>query len=205
MPHTKEAHSSFIQILNRAQPISEGLHQFILDNFECKVIAKNKTVSKFGDTDNNLWFIASGSLRVFFPCETSDDIDKEHTTRLICEGSFVVSSVGFFNRRKTLDCVETLEKCTLLKLSRENWDKMHQQFPEINYHSRIILEQYNAQISMREYMIRKDSAEERFKVFIEEYSHLHSRFPERHLASFCGMGRSTFSALKNKKYKWGGG
>lgn len=200
MPIQQTALDEFCSMLNLLQPISGELENYILNNLEVKILKKHKRIISCGDKDSRIWYVVSGTLRAYFPCETFDEVDTEHTTKLMSEGKFVISTIGFFSNEPSFENVETVSESVLIKISKSNWLEMHRLFPEIYFHSHAIFQEYFVLIGIREFMLRQNDAKKRFQILNKYFPDLQNQFSEKYLASFAAMSRGTFSSLKNGNY-----
>ncbi len=188
-------HELLLTVLQNIRPISSEIKAHLYEKFEVVKIKKHKSLIEEGRQCNHLWFIVSGSTRAF-GVQTSG---KEITSRLMPKGYFVTAVRSFFERQPGFETIEAMEDCLFLRITHRDFEHLHEKFPEFNYHSRILAQQYAALASVREYMLRYTNATERYAVFEQFFAHLHATTPIKYLASFAQMERATFTNIKNGK------
>ena len=171
---------SLIQLLNGIQPISKALESALVESFKTEQTKKGKILLHEKDICKNLWFLCEGLLRSYHNIG-----DKEITSRIMYTGHIVISPGSFFTQTPATESIETLADCVLAKLSFNNLQDIYKKFPEFNYHTRLITEQYFYKQEQRLYMLRKHDAAAKYNFFLENYADYLKDIPKKYIASFC--------------------
>lgn len=188
--------ASLIQLLNDIHPIRNELELALLSNFTIEEIKKGKVLLHEKDICKNLWFLCNGLLRSYHNIG-----DKEITSRIMYTGHIVISPGSFFTQTPATESIETLADCTLAKLSFNDLQDIYRRFPEFNYHTRLITEQYFYKQEQRLYMLRKHDAAAKYNFFLEHYADYLKDIPQKYIASFLNIAPETLSRTRSKLSK----
>ncbi len=183
---------AFIDRLRNIYPLSGGLEDTIR-NLDYIEVPKHTVLLREGQRQDHAWIIIKGLLRSYYIKD-----GEEICSRFNSENQVVLSVASFYNRTPGYEFVETLEDSVLV---RAHWDRLQQiyrDFPEFNYHARVLTEYYFTLSEQRLYLLRRQSAEERYRFFMEHYSEWLQRVPLKHVATFLGMNMETLSRIRKK-------
>ena len=185
-----------LAIFNSISPLSAELQDKLSAAFVEVSAKKNDLLIVEGQVCNHAWLLIDGLARSF---STSED-QKESTGRIMGAGYFITSVISWYEQVPAIETIEVLEKSFLLRISHTDLQKIYADFPEFNYHARVLTEKYVVLMSKREVMLRKNDAKERYSLFSKYFDKLLNTVPLKFLASFTRMERATFTKIKNNKY-----
>ena len=175
------------------QPISTELELSLTDRFEIEEVKKGKILLHEKDVCKNLWFLCYGLLRSYHNIG-----DKEVTSRIMYTGHIVISPGSFFTQTPATESIETLADCVVAKLSFDDLQDIYKKFPQFNYHTRLITEQYFYKQEQRLYMLRKHDAVAKYNFFLENYADYLKDIPQKYIASFLNIAPETLSRTRSK-------
>lgn len=184
------------KLLTGIKPLGKELHDALLNNFHEQQIKEGTILLHEGDVCNKLWFLADGLLRSYHNIR-----NKEITSRIMFKNHIVISPGSFFTQTPATESIETLADSTLVTLSFEGLQNIYSKFPEFNYHTRIITEQYFYKQEQRLYMLRKKDAVAKYKYFLENYADFLKDIPQKYIASFLNIAPETLSRTRSKLSK----
>ena len=185
--------SSLIHMLNDIKPISKKLKLLFTERFKIEEVKKGKILLHEKDICKNLWFLCNGLLRSYHNIG-----DKEVTSRIMYTGHIVISPGSFFTQTPATESIETLADCVVAKLSFNDLQDIYKKFPEFNYHTRLITEQYFYKQEQRLYMLRKHDASAKYNFFLENYADYLKDIPQKYIASFINVAPETLSRTRSK-------
>jgi CRP/FNR family transcriptional regulator, anaerobic regulatory protein len=188
--------SPLLQLLSDIQPLSKQLHDTLLDNFQEQAITKGTILLHEGNVSNKLWFLAEGLLRSYHTIG-----NKEITSRIMFRNHIVISPGSFFTQTPATESIEALAHSTLVCLSFSDLQDIYLKFPEFNYHTRLITEQYFYKQEQRLYMLRKHDAAAKYNFFLEHYADYLKDIPQKYIASFLNIAPETLSRTRSKLSK----
>ena len=196
MPDTKQLLLPLFHILNSIKPFSADLESTLIKYFKPEQIANGTIILHEGEICKNLWFLAAGLLRSFHTIENYDV-----TSRIMFTNHIVISPGSFFTQTPATESIEALKDCILVALPFTSLQMIYKKFPEFNYHTRIITEQYFYKQEQRLYMLRKHDAMAKYQYFLENYSSYAKDIPQKYIASFLNIAPETLSRTRSKLRK----
>jgi len=180
-------------MLSAIQPLGKGIEQQLLKNVYCCNIPKGKYVLRNGEVCHSIYFIKKGLLRGFIK-----EKNKEVTTWFTAENELVAAIRSFLLQIATIENIQAVEDCELLAISFSDLNKLYQKYPSFNIIGRKVTEVNYMSADYRAYITRLHDAEEKYKLFLESYSHLANRLQVTHVASFLGITIETLSRIRTK-------
>ncbi len=185
--------SPLLAMLNKLQPLSKNLEDTFTNKFEIEEIKKGTMLLYEKNVCKNLWFLANGLLRSYHNIG-----DKEITSRIMFTGHIVISPGSFFTQTPATESIEALSDCVVARLSFDDLQEIYKKYPEFNYHTRIVTEQYFYKQEQRLYMLRKHDAVAKYNYFLENYADYFKDIPLMYLASFLNISPETLSRTRSK-------
>ena len=188
--------ASLLQSLNSIQSIGKELELILMESFKIEEVKKGKILLHEKDICKNLWFLCDGLLRSYHNIG-----EKEITSRIMYTGHIVISPGSFFTQTPATESIEALADCVVAKLSFNNLQDIYKRFPQFNYHTRLITEQYFYKQEQRLYMLRKHDAAAKYNFFLDNYADYLKDIPQKCIASFLNIAPETLSRTRNKLSK----
>ena len=153
-------------------------------------IDRNGFLKVKGSIDTNLYYIESGSLRIFV-------LDKyeEQTIRFGYKENLIASLDSFLTGKPSGLFIQAIKKTVLKVVTKEQIDK----FLEIESNRNLwtkILENLVIQQMEREIDILTNSPKERYERVLKRSPQLFQEIPNRHIANYLRMSPETLSRLK---------
>lgn len=183
---------TFLQRLRGIHPVSEGLEAAIR-NLDIVKVPKGTLLLREGPREDFAWIVLKGLLRSYYIKD-----DEEICSRFNAEDQIVLSVAFFYNRTPGYEFVETLEDSILARAHYDMLQQIYRDFPEFNFHARVLTEYYFTLSEQRLFLLRRQSAEERYRYFIEHYPEWLQRVPLKYVATFLGMNMETLSRIRKK-------
>jgi CRP-like cAMP-binding protein len=157
---------------------------------EIQVPAKT-TLLREGEVARQAYYIHQGCLRLWF-----NDNGKEITFQFFFENQGVSSMESFRTGRASLFNLETIEPCTLLIITKTDFQKMLAEAPgfketiEENIYQR--LEHYFALFLSR----IRDTPQQRYHRLLAEHPEIVRRIPQHLIASYLGITPVSLSRIR---------
>lgn len=153
-------------------------------------IERNEFLKVNGTIDTNVYYVESGSLRVFIL-----DDSEEQTIRFGYKGSVLVALDSFLTEKSSVLCIQAIKKTKIkvvTKLQLQDFLKMG-----TNMHLwTTILENLVIQQMEREVDILTSSPKKRYERVLARSPQLFQEIPNRHIANYLRMSAETLSRLK---------
>jgi len=183
-------------MLKEIEPLSKKIYHALIENFHDQKIKKGTIILHEGDVCKKLWFLANGLLRSYHNIG-----NKEVTSRIMFKNHIVISPGSFFTQTAATESIEALADSTIVSISFADLQKIYSKFPEFNFHTRIITEQYFYKQEQRLYMLRKREATAKYNFFLENYEGYLKYIPQKYIASFLNIAPETLSRTRSKLSK----
>lgn len=153
-------------------------------------ISRNEFLKVKGSIDDNIYFVESGSLRLF----VLDD-DEEQIIRFGYQQNLIVSLDSFLTGKPSDLCIQAIKKTVLKIITKKQID----QFLKIETNKNLwitILENLVVQQMEREIDILTNSPKERYRRVLRRSPQLFQEVPNKHIANYLRMTPETLSRLK---------
>ena len=149
-----------------------------------------------GQVCNKACLIAKGITRSFY---VIDGLDI--TSRFMEEGYIVTSWMSYYSQQPGNEFIEALEDTTMVCLSYNDIQQLFIRFPEFNIVGRKQAEYAFYLSEQRTQLLRKHTAEEKYRLFLEYHPDLLQRVSLKHVATYLGMNEETLSRVRSRFHK----
>ncbi len=157
-----------------------------------KTYAKGQYLLRAGEIEKNLYFIASGAVRIFLP-----SAHEEHTIRLGYEGSIINSLASFLSGQPSEFYVDAIRKTTVNVITKEQIATISQADPDSLKAYNKLLETVIVQQMEREVDLLTVSPTERLQRVLKRSPNLFQQVPLKYIASYLRMSPETLSRIRN--------
>ncbi len=183
----------FLNQIHAIYPLSPELRNTLERETEFLELPKKHVILKEGQRSDHIFMVISGLLRSYYLKE-----GEEITSSLMPEGYLVVSPNSFYNRRAGYEFIETLEPCVVARLHYDQLQRIYREHLEFNYISRVLTEHYLNINERRMFMLRRQSAEEKYNYFMENHPDLLQRVPLKYICTYLGINFETLSRIRKR-------
>lgn len=159
---------------------------------EQKVISKGQFLIKEGEVEQNLYFVISGAIRVFYLSEF-----EEQTIRFGYEGSIINSLSSFIKGTPSEFYIQAIRKTTVKYISKEKLQTLVNQDSESLKQYIHLLETLVTQQIDREIDLLITSPVERLNRVLQRSPNLFQHIPLKYIASYLRMTPETLSRIRN--------
>lgn len=164
------------------------------DSWEKSITLKRNDFLITKNTINtNLYFVKTGSLRVFI-----EDEEEQHTIRFGYKNSLITALDCFLTNKPTSFYIQAIKKCELNVISKSRYQEIVNSQPELQSVWKNLLESFVYQQIEREIDLITYSPQKRFERVMERSPQVFQHIPLKHIASYLRMTPETLSRiLKN--------
>jgi CRP-like cAMP-binding protein len=153
-------------------------------------IDRNEFLKVKGSIDTNIYYVESGSLRIF----VLDDY-KEQTIRFGYKENLIVSLDSFLTGKPSDLFIQAIKKSVIKVVTKKQFDKFLEAESNRNLWTKT-LENLVLQQIEREIDILTNSPKERYERVLKRSPQLFQEIPNRHIANYLRMSAETLSRLK---------
>ena len=156
-----------------------------------------------GSVCQSAWFIDRGILRAYYYLEekkrshenNNETVTREMTNWILPEGGFLTDVRSFLHQTPSSYYIETLEPCTLYRISYDNYLIIHRLFPDI---SRVLFEHTTIMADLNIQVGNFRHPEDRLRMFEQISPTLTGRLSINVQASYLNIDPTTLSRIRGK-------
>ena len=182
----------FYEHINARVDITKKEFEIIFQHFEEISFSKNDLIIKPDQQVDYKFYVLDGCLRSYF----IDVSGIEHTVQFAIEDWWIGDYPAYFTGKKSTLNVECLEDCTLLKVTKEKWEKLYKEIPKLETYARIQLERGLASTHQKNIDEHTMSTQEKYEQFVSSFPELEQRIKNYHIASYLGITPERLSRIR---------
>ncbi|MEM1259225.1 MAG: Crp/Fnr family transcriptional regulator [Bacteroidota bacterium] len=172
-----------------------GTHlELVLNKFDKKHYAKKEQLLHAGSYAKEVYFILKGCVRTYI----HDLNGVEHNITFSMENWWFGDLQSFISRTPASFSIQALEETTVLSITKNHWDVLHQDVPAFLGYTRNLFR--NTMFAHENRIVQNLSftAEERYQYFLKNHPELAQRIPQKQVASYLGITPEFLSMLRHK-------
>ncbi len=185
--------NSLFGFMNAIRPLSDELKEVLTENLEIIEVPKRTLLLKDGQTCDHIHVVIKGLLRMYYIKD-----GEEVCSRFMEETRMAMAVGSFYTRKPGYEYIETLEPCVLARIHYDRLQAIYKEHDEFNYIARAITEVYFIRSEERLFLLRRQSAEERYLYLRAHHPELLLRVPLTYIASYLGISLETLSRIRKK-------
>lgn len=140
-----------------------------------------------------LYFINTGFIRVYYYHD-----GEAVTSHINCPNGFITSFGSFMAQHRSIEIVECITACSVLRISRKDLDLLYERSPKWAEAGRKIYDQSIVYNEQRTRDILTLSAEQRYLKLLNESPELIQQVPLQIIASFIGIKPESLSRIRRQ-------
>lgn len=180
--------------LERLHYLSPEMKERLTTIAQIKTYPKNHLLLKEGETANYACFVLQGLARAYYVID-----GKTITSRFMAEDFMITSWISFYTRTPGYEFIEMLEDSTLACIHYNDVEAMYNDLPDFNFVGRKLISYFFYLAEQRTYMLRKHTAEEKYRSFLLQHPDLLQRVSLKHIATYLGMNEETLSRVRGRE------
>jgi CRP/FNR family transcriptional regulator, anaerobic regulatory protein len=177
--------------------LTEDLKLTIEQHFTLLQVSKNTIIEEEGKVPQHLYFVNEGYLRSFYYDNDGDEI----TTYLATPEQYMASFLAVSQQKISTENLETITDCSLLKINREDFLKIIEQYPDFRQYSLQIFEHSFSQMNQRANDLATLTAEQRYTQLLNNQGNILQNVPIQYIASFLGIKPQSLSRIRKQMIK----
>lgn len=181
-----------LNMLNALQPLSPALIAHLSSVLKEKQFSKKEYLLREGQISSNVYFIQDGLIKACYINTKGEEI----TNWFMKENDVIFSVESFLEQTPGYEYIVAVEDSTAWYISYQELQALYREFPEFNYHGRVLTEKYYMLSLRREFSIKKKTSMERYQLLLENEPHLLNRASLHDIASYLGMTPEVLSKVR---------
>ncbi|MEX0811358.1 MAG: Crp/Fnr family transcriptional regulator [Chitinophagales bacterium] len=154
-------------------------------------LQRNEFLKVKGSVDTNIYFVESGSMKVFVLND-----DEEQIIRFAYRGNIIVSLDSYITEKPSDFYIQAIKKTTVKVISKNSMMEVIHQKPEYQKLWIEVLEDLILQQIEREKDLLTTSPKERYNRVLKRSPMLFQEIPNKHISNYLRMSAETLSRLK---------
>lgn len=187
-------YQQLIDYLNSLNTLTSQEREHLVEYSESLDINKGEYLLRAGDTCQYLYFVNKGCLRFFYLNREG----QENIRYFAFENKFGTDMSSFIQQCPSVENIEALDDCQLLRISRDDFFEMVDTIPVINQLYRHILESAYITTQRRIYNLQSETALSRLKWLLNYQPDIFQRVSSKMISSYLGVTPFTLSRLKSE-------
>jgi len=167
--------------------LTESEERLIVSLLSEEQVKRNEFLIQQGETCQYIYFVNTGTLRAYF----INAQGKESTIMFAVSDWWITDMYCFLNRLPAMVCLQAVERSEVLRLSKNDLDKLLNEIPVFNTFFR------REQLRMIQNL--SIPAIDRYENFIQKYPLIANQVPLKHIASYLGVTPEFLSTARSRK------
>src|SRR6187399_1440794 len=187
---------NILNLMRQITGFSDAELELVMKYFEHKNIKKKTILLKAGDTAQELYFIVSGCMRLFYEKDGADI-----SAYFFTDHTFAGAYDSFVSRQPSRHAIEAIEDCQILTISYKGWQQLFIELPQMHGFVLKVIEERFISLHKLYTSLILDSPEERFTNLVKERPDILQRIPQHQIATFLGVTPVSLSRIRNRLAK----
>lgn len=159
-----------------------------------RLLRKRQYLVQAGDVCKFDSFVVKGCLRTYFV----DERGAEHVVQFAVESWWTGDLYSFLSGSPAAYNTDALEDSELLQIDQASLDGLYERVPKFERFFRILSQRAFVAAEQRVIATISQTAEERYRHFIERYPGLDQRVPQHLIASYLGFTPEFLSRIRKQ-------
>ena len=187
-------HTSIIGALARITAIPEEERAYFLDRLMWQTVKKGQFLVHAGDVCETIYYCETGLFRMFYENEEG----SEHIKSFVTDGTFFTDYRAVLTGEQAVLSVQALEDSRCALLTRADIERLYERHICWERFGRKLAEELFIAKSKKERELVALSAEERYRLFQQQYPGLEGRIPQYQIAAFLAINPVSLSRIRGK-------
>jgi len=183
-----------IKYMNSISPITgETIHE-LTTIFKNQELKKNELFIDTGKIAKNIGFLEEGIVRAYY----RNTEGQEYNKHFFIAPCFIGGYSSLISRKPNLIIQQALTHCKIWEADYSKLTKLYDKHPDLERMTRVLVEHFFIQKEQREVEIVLLNADERYKIFKQNFPELEQLIPQYHIASYLGITPTQLSRIRRK-------
>lgn len=157
---------------------------------------RNEFLYAPGKTEQHLWFVAEGVLRIYYPADT-----EELCVGFAYENNVVSAFPSYLRQQPSEFCLQALTPAVALGIARTDFEQCRRQMPGVARFWGDLLGWAAVGLIEREVEIATTTPEQRYRNLFERAPYLFQLVPLKYIASYLRIQPETLSRVSRRVAK----
>lgn len=193
----QQALELLFQFFGNGFPLDKSAEEAASAVFHLRSYKRKGLLLQEGDVCNHYNFVVAGGFKMY----AVDRNGNEHNLQFAIENDWIADFKSFYAQEPSKLYIEAIEASTVLQVSHKDLLHLYSNFPKFDRNFRIVIERRYIELQDRVQQNISVTAEERYRMFEQQYPQLVQRLPGTQIASYLGITSEFLSKVKKKLAK----
>lgn len=192
--HDPDMYDLILKNISKYIQLDEAETNHLTSLLTYRKIKRNQFLLQRGEVVPYDFFVNKGCLRSAY----IDQDGEEYILQFAIEDWWITDFESFINETPSKLEIMALEDCELLQIDRNSLDELFDSYPKFEHFYRVMNERHF--ISLYQHLISflSESAEERYRNFVQKYPQFLNRIPQYQIASYLGITPEYLSKIRRE-------
>ncbi len=158
-------------------------------------VARQELLVQQGSSCNYIYFVNDGILRAYHLSPNG----KDSTMMFALSDWWITDMYCFLNDQSSMVNIQAVEPCTVLRLSKNDFDELFNAVPSFDTYFRILIQNAYCREQLRTIENLSLPAKERYDRFLTKYPQIAQKVTLKQVASYLGITPEFLSAIRAQK------
>ncbi|RAJ08563.1 CRP-like cAMP-binding protein [Chitinophaga skermanii] len=187
--------TQLLNYFNSLSALSPAAATNLLALFQPAKLEKGDFFAREGRYEQHIAFLLNGVTRAYFVSRDGTEYNKIFST----QHQFIGAYTAILTRQPSQINIQALTNCELLVANYYEIEQLFDQHQEIERGVRKLAESFFMQKEKREIELVLLDAQDRYRVFQEEYPGLENLIPQYQVAAYLGISPTQLSRIRAKR------
>lgn len=159
-----------------------------------RTVTKGEFLLRPGETSRYSYYVEKGLLCYY----SIDHKGKQHIIQFAAEEWFIADRCSLFFQQPSEFFIEAIEDTVITAIPKDFFDKLSLSDPSFAQLNTKALHHHILHLQKRIQQLLAETAEQRYKDFLETYHSIASRIPQTLLASYLGIAPESLSRVRKE-------
>ena len=183
-----------LDYFDRLIPLSKEEKDLVRAKFHPHLFIKKQFALQHGQVCEYFDFVVRGCLRLYMV----DNNGVYHILQFATENYWILDLTSFHKKTPAKLNIDALEDSVVLRINHADLIDLYLIAPKFDRIFRVLLENHFMLQQQRMAQLFSSTAEERYQLFLETYSHLLNRLSQVQIASYLGITPEFLSRIRGR-------
>jgi CRP/FNR family transcriptional regulator, anaerobic regulatory protein len=185
-------HQPLIDHLESYLPLGEAEKSLLMEKFVNRKVKRRHTILQQGHVCHQYTFVVEGCFRMY----GIDLKGVERNIQFTAENDWITDIGSFHSGKPSKLFIEAIEPSTILQVEKQDLIFFYRNTPSFNLIFRVIIEDKFVELQNQVLENIRSTAQERYTIFLEQYSELALRLSSLQIASYLGITPEFLSKIR---------
>ena len=185
--------NQILQSIKSIVSLNEKEEQVFCSILKLKKFKKKEFLLQQGQICQEISFINSGSMRLFYEVE-----GVENTVQFFFADRWYTDYDSFLTGNPTIENLQALENCEIIQFKKSDLYKIYESYPVFERVGRILAENAFLSLSKLNKMLTNEEPQQRYLSLLSQRPEVVKNIPQHYIASYLGIKPESLSRIRKR-------